>query len=72
MRDVPTRTEPSSIRLIEASEERERLRFRCSQSLARLRHRLSQAMVRSTIQRLGNTSKPRAPSERLTISRLMC
>jgi DNA-binding transcriptional LysR family regulator len=41
---------------------------RFSQSLARRRHRLSHAKVRSTIQRFGSTTKPRAWSERLTIS----
>ena len=44
------------------------LRLRFSQSLASLRQRLSQAMVRSTIQRLGKTLKPTAPSDRVTIS----
>ena len=39
-----------------------------SQSLARRRQRLSHAKVRSTIQRLGKTTNPLAPSERLTIS----
>src|ERR1700704_1329808 len=34
------------------------LRLRFSQSFASLRQRLSQAMVRSTIQRLGNTANP--------------
>ena len=43
-------------------------RLRHSQSLARRRQRLSQAIVRSTTQRLGSTAKPRAVSERLTIS----
>jgi len=42
-------------------------RFRHSQSLLRRLHRLSQAMVRSTIQRLGNTTKLPA-SQRRTIS----
>jgi hypothetical protein len=36
--------------------------------LAKLRQRPSQEKVRSTTQRLGNTSKPLAVSERLTIS----
>jgi hypothetical protein len=36
--------------------------------LANLRQRPSQEKVRSTTQRLGNTSKPLAVSERLTIS----
>src|SRR5438045_1580943 len=44
------------------------LRLRFSQSLAGLRQRLSQARVRSTIQRLGRTTKPLAWSERLTMS----
>jgi hypothetical protein len=35
---------------------------------ARRRHRFSHAMVRSTTQRRGSTSKPFAVSERLTIS----
>ena len=43
-------------------------RLRHSQSLANRRQRFSQGMVRSTIQRLGRTVKPRAVSERLTIS----
>src|ERR1700760_4978308 len=42
--------------------------LRFSQSLASRRQRLSQAMERSTIQRLGSTTKPLAPSARLTIS----
>ena len=41
--------------------------FSRSQSLASRRQRFSQAMVRSTIQRFGSTTK-RAASERLTIS----
>ncbi len=45
------------------------LRFRRSQSLASRRQRFSQAIVRSTIQRFGNTTK-QAMSERLTISML--
>jgi hypothetical protein len=44
------------------------VRFRFSQSLARRRQRLSQAIVRSTIQRFGRTTKPLARSEGLTIS----
>jgi len=44
------------------------LRLRFSQFLASLRQRLSQAMARSTIHRLGKTTKPFAWSERLTIS----
>jgi hypothetical protein len=43
-------------------------RLRHSQSLAKRRQRLSHAMVRSTIQRLGNTTNPLTGSERLTIS----
>ena len=43
-------------------------RLRFSQSLASRRQRLSQSMVRSTIQRLGTTTKPLARSDRLTIS----
>ena len=39
-----------------------------SKSLVRRRHRPSQPNVRSTIQRLGSTTKPLAASERLTIS----
>ena len=44
------------------------LRLRFSQSLANRRQRLSQAIVRSTIQRLGWTTKPLTRSDRLTIS----
>ena len=44
------------------------LRVRFSQSLASRRQRLSQAMVRSTTQRLGWTTKPFTRSDRLTIS----
>ena len=36
------------------------LRLRFSQSLARRRQRLSHAIVRSTIQRLGNCTNPLA------------
>ena len=43
------------------------LRLRFSQSLASRRQRLSQAMVRSTTQRLGWTTKPFTRSDRLTI-----
>src|SRR6185503_4896849 len=58
-----------SIRRIEARRRKaSALWLRFSQSLARRRHRLSQAMDRSTIQRLGSTTKPLARSERLTIS----
>ena len=46
------------------------LRLRFSQSLASRRQRLSQAMVRSTTQRLGWTTKPFTRSDRLTISGL--
>jgi hypothetical protein len=50
-----------SMRRIEARRRNaSALRLRFSQSLASLRQRLSQAMVRSTIQRLGNTTKPLA------------
>jgi hypothetical protein len=42
--------------------------LRFSQSLARRRQRPSQAIVRSTIHRLGRTTKPLARSERRTIS----
>lgn len=44
------------------------LRDKFSRSLASLRHLPSHAKVRSTTQRLGRTSKPLAPSDRLTIS----
>ena len=44
------------------------LRLRFSLSLASRRQRLSQAMVRSTTQRLGWTTKPFTRSDRLTIS----
>ena len=44
------------------------LRLRFSQSLASRRQRLSPAMVRSTTQRLGWTTKPFTRSDRLTIS----
>ena len=44
------------------------VRLRFSQSLAKRRQRLIQAMVRSTTQRLGTTSKPVACAERLTTS----
>src|SRR5258705_11224263 len=58
-----------SMRRIDASFKNARaLRLRFSQSLARRRQRLSQAMVRSTIQRLGNCTKPLACADRLTIS----
>jgi len=44
---------------MEASLRKARaLRLRFSQSLASRRQRLSQAMVRSTSQRLGSTTKP--------------
>jgi hypothetical protein len=50
-----------SMRRIEARRRNaSALRLRFSQSLASLRQRLSQAMVRSTIQRLGNTTNPLA------------
>jgi len=44
------------------------LLVRFSKPLQRRRQRLSHAMVRSTIQRLGNTTNPLAWSDRLTIS----
>src|SRR6202007_1111406 len=47
-----------SMRRIEARRKNANaFRLRHSQSLARRRQRLSHAMVRSTIQRLGNTTK---------------
>lgn len=47
-----------SMRRIEARRKNAKaFRLRHSQSLARRRQRLSQAMVRSTIQRLGKTTK---------------
>src|SRR6516164_6996337 len=50
-----------SMRRMEASFKNARaLRLRFSQSLARRRQRLSQAIVRSTIQRLGNYMNPLA------------
>ena len=50
-----------SMRRMEASFRNARaLRLRFSQSLARRRQRLSQAIVRSTIQRLGNCTNPLA------------
>ena len=50
-----------SMRRMEASFKNARaLRFKFSQSLARRRQRLSQAIVRSTIQRLGNCTNPLA------------
>jgi hypothetical protein len=50
-----------SMRRIEARRKNaSALRLRFSQSLASRRQRLSQAMVRSTIQRLGNTTNPLA------------
>lgn len=42
--------------------------LRFSQSFASLRQRFSQPMARSTIQRFGRTTKPRAWSRRRTIS----
>src|SRR5215471_6086034 len=57
------------MRRMEASLRKARaLRLRFSQSLASRRQRFNQAMVRSTIQRLGNGTNPLARSERLTIS----
>src|SRR5207344_1563680 len=62
-----------SMRRIEARRRKARpLRLRFSQSFASLRHRLSQAIVRSTIQRRGNTTNPLTLSERLTISISSC
>ena len=50
-----------SMRRMDASFKNARaLRLRFSQSLARRRQRLSHAIVRSTIQRLGNCTKPLA------------
>src|ERR1700740_3851568 len=50
-----------SMRRMEASfRNASALRLRFSQSLARRRQRLSHAMVRSTIQRLGNFTNPLA------------
>src|SRR5271156_4007722 len=58
-----------SMRRMEASLRKARaLRLRFSQSLASRRQRFNQAIVRSTIQRLGNGTNPLARSERLTIS----
>src|ERR1700727_358879 len=57
------------MRRMEASLTKARaLRLRFSQSLASRRQRFNQAIVRSTIQRLGNGTNPLARSERLTIS----
>src|SRR5258708_31924122 len=62
-----------SMRRIEARRKNaSAFRLRFSQSLASLRQRLSHAMVRSTIQRLGNTTNPLTRSERLTISTSRC
>ena len=50
-----------SMRRIDARRKKaSALRLRFSQSLANLRQRLSQAMVRSTTQRRGSTTKPLA------------
>ena len=58
-----------NMRRMEASFKNARaLQLRFSQSLARRRQRLSHAIVRSTIQRLGNCTNPFAWSDRLTIS----
>ena len=76
---VPLRDRPETLcRITEFSEHSSRmdaslmkasaLRLRFSQSLASRRQRLSQAMVRSTTQRLGWTTKPFTRSDRLTIS----
>ena len=48
--------------------EAERVAVEVLQSLASRRQRLSQAMVRSTTQGLGWTTKPFTRSDRLTIS----
>src|SRR5271168_4179317 len=57
------------MRRMEASLRKARaFRLRFSQSLASRRQRFNQAIVRSTIQRLGNGTNPLARSERLTIS----
>src|SRR4029077_2879172 len=62
-----------SMRRIEARRKNaSAFRLRFSQSLASLRQRLSHAIVRSTIQRLGNTTNPLIGSERLTISMSRC
>src|SRR5215216_6645472 len=50
------------------TEERKRAVIAVFQSRARRRHRLSHAIVRSTIQRLGSTTKPLACLLRLTMS----
>src|SRR5271155_977918 len=53
------------MRRMEASLRKARaLRLRFSQSLASRRQRFNQAIVRSTIQRLGNGTNPLARSER--------
>jgi transposase len=58
-----------SMRRMDASRRKARaLWLRFSQSLASRRHRPSQPMVRSTIHRMGSTTKPLAWSDRLTIS----
>ena len=62
-----------NMRRMEASLRKARaLRLRFSQSLASLRQRFSQPMVRSTIQRLGRTTKPLIRSERFTIAVSRC
>src|ERR1700687_3603189 len=48
------------------------LRLRFSQSLASRLHRSSHANVRSTTHRFGQTTKPLARPERLTISTFTC
>src|ERR1039458_2034166 len=58
-----------SMRRMEARRRKaSALWLRFSQSLASRRQRLSQAIVRSTIQRFGRTTKPLARSQRRTIS----
>src|SRR5215471_11622673 len=61
-----------NMRRMEASLRKARaLRLRFSQSLASRRQRFSQAIVRSTIQRLGNGTNPLARSERLCPSTML-
>src|SRR3954451_3330403 len=62
-----------NISLIEARRRNaSAFRLRFSQSLASRRQRPSHANVRSTTHRFGNTTKPLAWSERLTISTFTC
>ena len=75
---VPLRVRPETLcRITEFSEhesngreldEGERVAVEVLPVLASRRQRLSQAMVRSTPQRLGWTTKPFTRSDRLTIS----